>query len=126
MKEATKKRFVFYPGHLGDSPHSELPGKRGLLWDRARPVRLVEEPYASSLIRDGGFLPAETLKDAAQALSCTLKVLRELIASGTLVQHRYQPPVEDEQPADKPVEVVIFDIAARSSARAALRKDGAK
>lgn len=44
---------VHYPGHLGASPHTLLPGGRAILWDR--PIRLLELKYALQLIRDSGF-----------------------------------------------------------------------
>lgn len=120
IRSMKMKRFVFYPGHLGESPHTELPGRRGILWNRAHPVRLVEEPHASSLIRDSGFLPAYTIKNAAQKLGCTMKQVRQLVGDGTLAQALYQTE------KDKPVEVVILGLEDRSRARSILggKSDG--
>ena len=112
--------FLYYPGHLGERPHTELSGHRGILWDRANPVRLVDERFAASLVRDSGFLEALTVKDAARALGCTMKRVRELVDGGTLRQAVYQPEKA------KAVEVVVFGPEDRARARTVLGggKDG--
>ena len=77
--------YVFYPGHLGKAPVTELPGNRGIRWDA--PVKRVEERFARSLIDDGGFLLALEPK----ALGTTKKRLAEAIAAGELTTATYHP-----------------------------------
>lgn len=87
----TAKRlcYVYYPGHLGKSPVTELPGNRGIRWDA--PVKLVEERFARSLVDDGGFRLALDRDAAAKALGVTKKRLAAAVAAGELETAVYHP-----------------------------------
>lgn len=86
----TKKlSYVFYPGHLGKNPVTELPGNRGIRWDA--PVKLVEDRFARSLVDDGGFRLALELGAAPKAIGVTKKRLEAAIAAGELATATYHP-----------------------------------
>ena len=82
-------RYLFYPGHLGPRPVTELTQQRGILWDA--PVKRVPEPYVESLMTDGGFQLALDHAEAAKALGRPKKQLDELVEAGALHAEVYRP-----------------------------------
>lgn len=87
--ETKKLCYVYYPGHLGKNPVTELPGNRGIRWDA--PVKLVEARSAHSLIDDGGFQLALELGAAPKALGVPKKRLEAAIAGGEVATATYHP-----------------------------------
>lgn len=89
-----KYRYVYYPGHLGLHPVTELTAHRGILWDA--PVRRVPAKAAGWLVAEGGFLLALDHDEAAHQLGRSKKKLAELVKTGRLHGETYQPPREGE------------------------------
>lgn len=91
-----EKRFcyVYYPGHLGPHPVTELTAHRGILWDAN--VRRVPAEAAEWLVAEGGFLLALDHDEAARQLGRSKKKLAELVKAGRLHGETYQPPREGE------------------------------
>lgn len=87
--------YVFYPGHLGPRPVTELTADRGILWDA--PVKKVRAEFAPSLITDGGFRRALDHDEAAKLLGLSKKKIGELVKAGRLHAETYQPPREGEE-----------------------------
>ena len=91
----TPYHYVYYPGHLGPRPVTELTADRGILWNA--PVKKVRAEFALSLVVDGGFRRALDYDEAATVLDLSKRKLRELVKSGRLHAETYQPPREGEE-----------------------------
>ncbi len=92
--KAPAYRYVYYPGHLGSRPVTELTAQRGILWDAN--VRRVPAEPAAWLVAEGGFLFALDHDDAARELGRSKKKLAELVKTGRLHGETYHPPREGE------------------------------
>lgn len=90
----TQTHYVYYPGHLGKNPVTDLGGDRGIRWDRQ--VKKVPLAAARYLVAEGGFHRALDLEEAATILGRTKKKLRELVAAGNLKAATYKPPREGD------------------------------
>jgi hypothetical protein len=104
--------LVFYPGHLGKEPVTELDATRQITWNR--PVKRVPEPQATSLVRHGGFHRAVPPEEAASRYGLPLATVGELTSAGKLRRATFQPREGD------PEEVVVLDKATIAALRAAL------
>ena len=104
--------LVFYPGHLGKDPVTELDSTRQITWNR--PVKRVPEPAATSLVRHGGFHRALRPAEAAERFGVPLATIGELSAAGHVRRATFQPREGD------PEEVVVLDKATIAALRAAL------
>lgn len=84
--------YLFYPGHLGPKPVTELPGRRGILWDRD--VKAVPASAAASMVAESGFQRCLDLGEASAVLGRSKKKLKELIDAGDLQSAIYTPARE--------------------------------
>ena len=89
-----KPRYLFYPGHLGPRPVTELTQQRGILWDA--PIKRVPDNYVESLIADSGFQLALDYTEGVKALGWPKKKLDELVEAGALHAEVYRPGRQDE------------------------------
>lgn len=90
----TETWYVYYPGHLGLKPVTELSSQRGILWDAS--VKRVPQPFARSLVADSGFQRALDYDEARVALGVTKKQLAELV-KGDFHVEVYKLPREGEE-----------------------------
>ncbi|OQC41343.1 MAG: hypothetical protein BWX64_00969 [Acidobacteria bacterium ADurb.Bin051] len=109
--------LIYYPGHLGSDPVTELDAVRRITWNR--PVKAVPEPQATSLVSDGGFLRALRPAEAARQFGLPLATVGELVAAGRLASATFQP-----REGGDPEEVVVLDQATIAALRAALQTIG--
>lgn len=116
MAGTVQTALVYYPGHLGSDPVTELDAVRRITWNR--PVKAVPEPQATSLVSDGGFLRALRPAEAARQFGLPLATVGELVAAGRLASATFQPREGD------PEEVVVLDQATIAALRAALQTIG--
>lgn len=118
-KETKRFEYVYYPGHLGPRPVTELTAERGILWDA--PVKRVPRKAADSLVRESGFRLALEHGEAAKLLGRSKKKLDELVEAGRLHGEIYHPPREGEP--DVPV-IVLPANTTPAALKAQLDADG--
>jgi len=112
MAGTMQTSLVYYPGHLGKDPVTELDATRQITWNRK--VKRVPEPAATSLVRHGGFHRALRPAEAAEAFGVPLATVGDLTTAGKLRRATFQPREGD------PEEVVVLDKATIAALRAAL------
>lgn len=96
---------LYYPGHYGRNPHTEIAPGVGILWDAE--CKRIPAKYVDNLLLDG-FRLALTTSEAAERYDVPQYVIKALVDDGELQTCQHEDGAE----------YVVYDIKTRKRATA--------